>query len=597
MRQRALLRGPVAANSIHLNRQLALASRPDSERGSKPPSDGGWDLSRVPVRNDPPVRIQAKLTVGQTDDPAEHEADRIADQIMRMPEPQARPESRWPRPADRRDAAFGPIQTKSLGANESAGFEAPPIVHDVLRSPGRPLDAATRSFFEPRFGADLSHIRVYADARAAKSASAIGARAYTAGPDIVFATGQYAPHSEAGRQLIAHELAHARQQQSTTGLRVQRDPPKPAPAPAPTYSPASNFTDLITLIRTAEAKLKAKGQDVTTRLKTLRGLFYGTTWSMDFDNEKSTMRNLGFAYFLYGMPAIDTTSNKWAYVTGHPENAKPDPAFVPADPAGTLEPGLIKALKDSAEVTNPADKRKVDVGHLLIGMEARLSKGGQEKAQLNDPRPFTSSPMGGTGLELTTWVGDLGGGTAQVAQLRVTSSKSTPAKHAFTGSVHDYGAEVNLEGDIAAFLVGLPATAADPYSISLDETKGVAGAIEDYVSPSGAGAAWKGRAKRFLGFYGATFDKSDALTNQTTVANTFADHIKKFALYYKETRMKDELLKKLGGSPSSTQLAKIDSDMKAIEAQIPAVADEVAVLFTAALMAAVKDPGKGIVPP
>ncbi len=177
-----------------------------------------FDLTRIPTHASLPLRVQAKLTVGQTDDPAEQEADRIADQVMRMPEPQTRPDSRLDpglAPAQRDVAPSPPIQTKSLGASESAGFDAPPIVHDVLRSPGRPLDAATRSFFEPRFGRDLSDVRVHADDKAAHSAAAIHARAYTMGRHIVFGSGAYAPQTDAGHKLVAHELAHVAQQQAT----------------------------------------------------------------------------------------------------------------------------------------------------------------------------------------------------------------------------------------------------------------------------------------------------------------------------------------------------------------------------------------------
>ena len=93
----------------------------------------------------------------------------------------------------------------------------PPIVHDVLRSSGRPLDPATRAFMEPRFGHDFGRVRVHADARAAASARAVHALAFTVGRDIVFAPGQYAPSSTEGRRLLAHELAHVVQQRGTTG--------------------------------------------------------------------------------------------------------------------------------------------------------------------------------------------------------------------------------------------------------------------------------------------------------------------------------------------------------------------------------------------
>lgn len=90
--------------------------------------------------------------------------------------------------------------------------DVPTIVHDVLRSPGQGLDAATRMFMEPRFGRDFSQVRVHADGRAAESARAINARAYTVGRDIVFGAGEYGPREAAGQKLLAHELAHTVQQ-------------------------------------------------------------------------------------------------------------------------------------------------------------------------------------------------------------------------------------------------------------------------------------------------------------------------------------------------------------------------------------------------
>jgi len=103
---------------------------------------------------------------------------------------------------------------------------APPIVHDVLRSPGRPLDAATRAYMEPRFGYDFSRVRVHTDARAAESAEAVNSLAYTVGRDVVFGHGQYAPHDGAGRRLLAHELTHVMQQGAAgySGSRLDVSP-------------------------------------------------------------------------------------------------------------------------------------------------------------------------------------------------------------------------------------------------------------------------------------------------------------------------------------------------------------------------------------
>lgn len=90
----------------------------------------------------------------------------------------------------------------------------PPIVHEVVRSPGRPLDPATRGFMEPRFGHDFSHVRIHTDGKAAESARTLSARAYTVGNAVVFGSGRFAPSTSAGRLLIAHELSHTIQQSS-----------------------------------------------------------------------------------------------------------------------------------------------------------------------------------------------------------------------------------------------------------------------------------------------------------------------------------------------------------------------------------------------
>jgi hypothetical protein len=88
----------------------------------------------------------------------------------------------------------------------------PPIVNEVLQSPGHALDAQTRSSMESRFGRDFSRVRVHTNENAAESALAVSALAYTAGRNIVFGAGQYAPGTHAGTQLLAHELAHVVQQ-------------------------------------------------------------------------------------------------------------------------------------------------------------------------------------------------------------------------------------------------------------------------------------------------------------------------------------------------------------------------------------------------
>jgi hypothetical protein len=144
--------------------------------------------------------IQAKLTVNQPGDKYEQEADRVADQVMRMPD------TTLNKKAPRLPTI--PLIRRKVAENSTGAGEAPPIVHDVLASSGHPLDAPTRAFFEPRFGHDFSQVRVHVDSDAAESALAVHAHAYTVGSDIVFGAGQFEPGTREGQQLIAHELSH-----------------------------------------------------------------------------------------------------------------------------------------------------------------------------------------------------------------------------------------------------------------------------------------------------------------------------------------------------------------------------------------------------
>ena len=103
----------------------------------------------------------------------------------------------------------------SLGPHADHGAGAPAaalLAGEALRGPGRPLDSATRSYMEPRFGYDFSNVRVHTDDKAALAARSINAVSYTSGTDIAFDSGRYAPHSAQGRQLLAHELTHVAQQ-------------------------------------------------------------------------------------------------------------------------------------------------------------------------------------------------------------------------------------------------------------------------------------------------------------------------------------------------------------------------------------------------
>lgn len=104
------------------------------------------------------------------------------------------------------------LHTKRVESGDREQTEVPPIIYEVLRSPGQPIDLATRAFMEPRFGHDFSRVRVHTDVPATESARAVDAVAYAVGQDVVFGTRQYAPRTTEGRRLLAHELVHVVQQ-------------------------------------------------------------------------------------------------------------------------------------------------------------------------------------------------------------------------------------------------------------------------------------------------------------------------------------------------------------------------------------------------
>jgi hypothetical protein len=112
----------------------------------------------------------------------------------------------------------GMIHTKAL-ANQTTSSnqkqespEVPPIVHEVLNSPGQPLDPETLTFMESRFEHDFSQVQIHTNTQATESARAINARAYTVGQDIVFDAEHYAQGTSQGKLLLAHELTHVVQQ-------------------------------------------------------------------------------------------------------------------------------------------------------------------------------------------------------------------------------------------------------------------------------------------------------------------------------------------------------------------------------------------------
>jgi hypothetical protein len=200
------------------------------------------------------------LRIGEPDDAYEREADRVADEVMAggrrlnwslsgmslAPTLQRKcscggsgsGECEECKKKEEGNVGKRVLQRKSAGPVESN--VAPPIVHEVLNSPGEPLDRSTRQFFEPRFGYDFSRVRIHNDTRAAESAAATGSLAYTVGDEIVFAKDAYTPNQNGGRRRLAHELAHTIQQVSTYSPRTSGVLQRQAGQPK---GPTAEFSD------------------------------------------------------------------------------------------------------------------------------------------------------------------------------------------------------------------------------------------------------------------------------------------------------------------------------------------------------------------
>jgi hypothetical protein len=203
MAAHAALAKPAAALATAESWQTP-AGVPTAESARSPDRSAQW-LAFLAIHG-----IHPKLAVSNPGDPDEREADAIADRVMRMSDPQALCGAET---AVRSKCAACDHDDRGNVARKAdpAGSAAPPgkaaAFFGGLGS-GVRLPNAERAFFEPRFGRDLSSVRIHDYPAAADAARAIGARAFAIGSDIAFARGEFRPGSTAGRRLLAHELAH-----------------------------------------------------------------------------------------------------------------------------------------------------------------------------------------------------------------------------------------------------------------------------------------------------------------------------------------------------------------------------------------------------
>jgi Domain of unknown function (DUF4157) len=310
----------------------------------------GSDFSRIPVHAEAPAEIQSKLAVNAPGDIYEQEADRISEQVMQMSEQRfrlaclggggcPRYQTKQPGQADR-------PHTDHLGSGYMAQVIVPPIIDEVVSSPGQPLDTVTRSFIEPRFGHDFSEVRVHTDGKAAESARAVNAQAYTVGSDVVFGTGRYAPGSAEGTRLLAHELTHV-VQQVWSGPSLQRKPKPVKPDVHPeTKSPKPSPKD-------SDPKLRPfVSADLIAEIKR-----DNETWMLTINGFSSpeSVRHLIWPYFVppgitidLKVAITDPIERGWFVLNG-----------VTLDTVQFMEPSIAKMFSDHGLVADAKESEEL----------------------------------------------------------------------------------------------------------------------------------------------------------------------------------------------------------------------------------------------
>jgi len=265
---RAVAREEVSENDGRSLARGGTSLAPPPRHGNGP-SSFGHSIAKLPSLSSAPLSLKPKLKINQPGDKYEQEADRVADMVMRMPEPTVQRKCSCGGGGCSKcngghsESEHELLQMKRVDASSLGPDEAPPIVHEVLQQPGRPLDEGTRSFMESRFGYDFGAIRVHDGAEAATSANAIRARAYALGSHVVVGAREPSLATSLGRSLLAHELTHVVQQgaaqpaqqsagalggvvqpvapQPTTAGTELRRQPDSGPSSTPTAPPATGL--------------------------------------------------------------------------------------------------------------------------------------------------------------------------------------------------------------------------------------------------------------------------------------------------------------------------------------------------------------------
>jgi hypothetical protein len=205
------------------------AEAPEARSTAAGSSRFGYDFSRIPIYPPAAGAIRTKLAINKPGDEYEQEADRVAEQVMRMTNTplvqlkcadcEEEDERLQPKPLAESITPF--IQAK--GTDGGAASDSITQQINATKGSGSSMDGNTQSFMQSRFGADFSDVKIHTGDDAVQMSREMRAQAFTVGNDIFFNSGRYNPESESGKYLLAHELTHVVQQKGLGNVIQNKD--------------------------------------------------------------------------------------------------------------------------------------------------------------------------------------------------------------------------------------------------------------------------------------------------------------------------------------------------------------------------------------
>ena len=436
--------------------------------------------------------MQPKLTVSQPGALDEQEADRIADEVV----------AGTSGAVSRHDFGASPSVSPSLKreaeqspqtmASPDQGANATAMAQDQTISQldgGQPLTEPERAFFESRLGHDFSHVRIHSDVKAAESAQAINAFAYTIGQDVVLGAGQYAPGSKAGRRLLAHELTHVVQQRASYGKgRIQRQSTPTstgaAPAAIPTVTTMREFIDLVRRIEAANPGLSA----LQIAQLIMRTKFHSTAWD-------------------------------WLL---------PSTASAPGVTAGgAVTAEDVMTLSKKLKVTLPQGGL-ADPLHIIAGLvaKAETKAPGTEGAGGTLGSFIQPLPSGVSQLQVATWVGDVG----QAAAEWMTDHPHPRGGATLQNYMDEFAPEFDLIADVDAVAMTSTSAAA---GFVFDPSRPLSDNLERFYFPTAPREGKNRRFHIFCSMEGLALEP-DGVTLSAGAITTIGNRVRAFADWFQK---------------------------------------------------------------